>query len=334
VPDPEHIREAAMGAGPEPEDASAAPSSPDGEAAAVAAPPTRTPLPTRTPAPEIRPINLTGGLTQAPITEVKLPRIRLDSPVVPARLISQFGGTTWEVPPFRVGHGIYTPGAGETGNGVLIGHVSSLSHGNVFRDLDRVRPGDVVQVFSEERGFEYAVTEVKRVSRYDLSMLEQTTSASVTLITCTGVWLADVQDYSERLVVRANLVAALPTPTGTATREPTPTPTAAPSATPEPVATAGEPTPEPSAAAEAPTATLSPVPSSTATPVPPSPTATATPTPVPPTATGTATATACPTTTATATPGSGPTATPGPCPTATSPPPPPPSATPTPTPRR
>ena len=47
-------------------------------------------------------------MTQAPITELKVPRIRLDSAVVPARLVTQFGATTWEVPPFRVGHGVHT----------------------------------------------------------------------------------------------------------------------------------------------------------------------------------------------------------------------------------
>ena len=133
------------------------------------------------------------------------------------------------------------------GNGVLIGHVSSLSHGNVFRDLDRVRPGDAMQVFSEERGFDYAVTEVKRVPRHDLSMFEPTTSASVTLITCTGDWLPDVQDYSERLVVRANLVAPCPRRPPRRRRRPPSPPRPQPSATPEPPHRGADRAPQPGA---------------------------------------------------------------------------------------
>ncbi|HXI17453.1 MAG TPA: sortase, partial [Chloroflexota bacterium] len=133
--------------------------------------PSRTPTPTRTPSPAVTPVALASGLTKAPITKLRIARIRLDSKVVPA-FLTRSGATTWDVPAFNVGHGIHTAGAGEPGNGVLIGHVSSISFGNVFRDLGTVRAGDIVQVFSEERGFDYVVTEIKRTPRTDLSMLE------------------------------------------------------------------------------------------------------------------------------------------------------------------
>lgn len=229
-------------------------------AAPPSAPTPTAPLPTRTPSPAITPVALTAGLTRAPITRLLVPRIRLDAGVVPSQLISENGALTWEVPAFRVGHGVYTAGAGEPGNGVLIGHVSSLNLGNVFRDLNRVRMGDVLQVFSEDRGFDYVVTEVREVPRTDLSLLASREGAAVTLVTCVGQWLPDIRDYAERLIVRATLVAAHPTATGTPTA--TASATSAPSATPEETATPA-PTATPLATA---TLTASATPTATATP--------------------------------------------------------------------
>lgn len=144
--------------------------------------------------------------TPLSITKVTIPRIALDAEVVPARLVDNAGGVTWEVPPFRVGHAEHTAGAGERGNAVLLGHVTSQSVGNVFQELDRVEVGDVLEVSSESRTFEYRVVQVHRVARTDVSVVQPTDSAAVTLITCTGVWLPGIRDYAERLVVRGEHV--------------------------------------------------------------------------------------------------------------------------------
>jgi LPXTG-site transpeptidase (sortase) family protein len=141
-----------------------------------------------------------------PITRVVIPRTALDAEAVPARLIDRQGGHTWEVPAFKIGHAEGTAGAGAPGNAVLVGHVASQSLGNVFHDLDRVQVGDDVQVYSAEQRFAYRVVEVRTVERTDLSVVSPTPSASLTLMTCTGVWLPVVADYSHRLVVRAELI--------------------------------------------------------------------------------------------------------------------------------
>ena len=142
-----------------------------------------------------------------PITGIKAPAIGLDSEVIPAPLAEVYGAMTWEVPPFRVGHAEGTAGAGEKGNAVLMGHVISRTLGNVFQHIDDLQPGDRLSLFSDEREFIYKVTDVRAVSRTDVSVVDSTGTPSVTLITCTGVWLTDLQDYSERLVVRAELIA-------------------------------------------------------------------------------------------------------------------------------
>jgi LPXTG-site transpeptidase (sortase) family protein len=151
-------------------------------------------------------VNSAGAVNSA-ITHVRLARIGLDVDVVPARLIEREAGITWEVPAFRVGHAESTAGAGEPGNAVLLGHVTSVRSGNVFQNLDKVEIGDTVEVFAEDRRFDYRISEVARVPRDASDVLEQGPRASVTLITCTGVWLPTIWDYTERLVVRAELAA-------------------------------------------------------------------------------------------------------------------------------
>jgi sortase (surface protein transpeptidase) len=53
--------------------------------------------------------------------------------------------------------------------------------------------------------FTYQVMEVRRVPRTDWSVVEPTATASASLITCVGLWLPHLNDYAERLVVRAEL---------------------------------------------------------------------------------------------------------------------------------
>jgi LPXTG-site transpeptidase (sortase) family protein len=143
-----------------------------------------------------------------PITRVVIPSISLSSDARPAQLIHKDDGLTWDVPAFTIGHAEGTAGAGGPGNGVLIGHVTSRSMGNVFENLHRVQVGDGVQVFSSEREFNYRVVDKRTVGRTDVSIVDPTTTPSLTLITCTGVWLPLVSDYAERLVLRAELAEA------------------------------------------------------------------------------------------------------------------------------
>jgi LPXTG-site transpeptidase (sortase) family protein len=141
-----------------------------------------------------------------PITRVVIPSIGLDAPAVPAGLVKQGGAITWDVPPYKIGHAQETAGAGGAGNAVLVGHVTSRSLGNVFEHLHQVGKGDAIHVFSADQQFEYQVVDTHSVGRTDVSVVQPTATPAVTLITCTGPWLPLVNDYAERLVVRAELV--------------------------------------------------------------------------------------------------------------------------------
>lgn len=139
-----------------------------------------------------------------PITRLLLPRIGLDTQVVAAPYVEADGGT-WLVPPFVGGHADLTAGAGQKGNAVIFGHITSRTLGNVFENLSRARVGDTVEVFGTDRDFVYEVTEIRAVPRTEVSVLDPTKSASLTLVTCTGLWLPLINDYAERLIVRAEL---------------------------------------------------------------------------------------------------------------------------------
>jgi sortase A len=143
--------------------------------------------------------------TGRPITRLSIPSVELDTPVALASLVVHDGASTWEVPKFVAGHAEGTSGAGEQGNSVLIGHVSSVTLGNVFERLNGIRDGDVVFVFGGDQRFKYRVTEIRDVKRSDVSVLESSDGPTLTLITCSGLWLPTIWDYTDRVVVRADL---------------------------------------------------------------------------------------------------------------------------------
>jgi LPXTG-site transpeptidase (sortase) family protein len=178
-----------------------------------------------------------------PITRILIPRIRLDTEVAPAKLVEREGGVTWEIPPFLAGHAEATAGAGGFGNAVLLGHLNSREAGNVFQHLDRVGVGDQIQVFSEAGSFDYRVVNVRTVPRTDVSILHPIRMATLSLITCSGTWLPFLRDYTQRLVVHAELTAPVSAPLtqparGLPVAEPASPATTAPIALSTPVATA------------------------------------------------------------------------------------------------
>jgi sortase A len=125
--------------------------------------------------------------------------IGLDAPVVEAKLRQG----EWEVPKFVAGHleGTALPGTG--GNVVLSGHVQSLTSGNVFANLEKLQTGDEVVLRTNVGEVTYRVTGRGVVRRDDVSVVRPTPREEVTLITCTGTFNPLAQDYTHRLVVRA-----------------------------------------------------------------------------------------------------------------------------------
>jgi LPXTG-site transpeptidase (sortase) family protein len=133
---------------------------------------------------------------------LSIPRVDIQSQVVSVGVKNG----EYEVPKFYVGHYTNTANPGQTGNGVYIGHIESLSSGNVFANLPKVKVGDQVKVYTPERVWDYRVTEVLVVANNDLSVMNPSQDQRLTLITCTGDWDVLSRQYTDRLVVVAQPV--------------------------------------------------------------------------------------------------------------------------------
>lgn len=135
-------------------------------------------LPTPTPAPQ-----------QA--IRIQIPALNIDSPVVQ--------GDGWEQLMKGVAQHLGTANPGEKGNMVLSGH--NDVYGEVFRYLDRLKPGDQVTLFTSTRTFTYVVEGWKLVAPDQVEVMDQTPDETLTLISCYP-YLVDTQ----RIVVKARLM--------------------------------------------------------------------------------------------------------------------------------
>jgi sortase A len=114
----------------------------------------------------------TPGSQQA--IRIQIPAINVDSPIVQ--------GDGWEQLKRGVAQHIGTPNPGEGSNIVLSGH--NDVYGEVFRDLDRLNPGDVVILFTSQRHYTYVITGAQMVTPKAVEVMAPTPDARVTLISC------------------------------------------------------------------------------------------------------------------------------------------------------
>jgi sortase A len=108
-------------------------------------------------------------------------------------------GDGWEQLKRGVGQHIGTANPGDTGNVVLSAHNDIF--GELFRHLDRLKPGDEIILSTGAQDFVYRVTGTRIVEPTEVSVMEPTPRATVTLISCYP-YLID----SERIAVFAELV--------------------------------------------------------------------------------------------------------------------------------
>jgi len=145
------------------------------------------------PSPPATPSAATEGY---PPTRIVIPAIGLDAPVVTTTWeIVDVGGeqqAVWQVPPMRAAgwHEGSAP-LGVPGNTVLNGH--NTTHGEVFRDLHLLQPGDRIVLYSGSLPFVYQVDEVLilpeagqplEVRLANAQYIEPTQDERVTLVTC------------------------------------------------------------------------------------------------------------------------------------------------------
>jgi sortase A len=130
----------------------------------------------------------TPGIQQA--VRIQIPAIGVDAPVVQ--------GDAWEQLKKGIGQHIGTPNPGENGNMVLSAHNDIF--GEIFRELDKLQPGDTVILYTNQRQFTYVITGTQLVEPTAVQVMDPTPNAAVTLISC-HPYLVD----NQRIVVSAVL---------------------------------------------------------------------------------------------------------------------------------
>jgi sortase (surface protein transpeptidase) len=109
--------------------------------------------------------------------------------------------------------GWYNLGArpGEVGNAVMAGHLDSKTGPAIFWRLKELRPGDEIAVLGDdgaERRFAVRMTESYPYDRAPLDRIfSPGDQVGLSLITCGGSFDRRAQNYDQRLVVYATLVA-------------------------------------------------------------------------------------------------------------------------------
>lgn len=130
----------------------------------------------------------TPGPQQA--IRIQIPAIKVDAPVVQ--------GDGWEQLKKGVGQHAGTPDPGQPGNLILSAHNDIF--GEIFRDLDRLKTGDTVILFTAQRSYTYVVVATKIVEPTAVEVMAQTSVPTVTLISCYP-YMVD----NQRIVVVAQL---------------------------------------------------------------------------------------------------------------------------------
>jgi sortase A len=130
----------------------------------------------------------TPGPQQA--IRVQIPAIGVDAPIVQ--------GDGWEQLKKGVGQHLGSANPGIRGNLVLAAHNDIF--GEIFRDLDRLNPGDLVIIYTNQRSFTYIVVDTKIVAPTMVEVMAPTNQATTTLISCYP-YMKD----SKRIVVIARL---------------------------------------------------------------------------------------------------------------------------------
>lgn len=136
----------------------------------------------------------TPGIEQA--VRIQIPALGVDAPVVQ--------GDGWEQLKKGVGQHAGTANPGEAGNLVLSAHNDVF--GEIFRDLDQLKPGDPIVVFTQQRTYTYIVAAVEDGKGYrtveptQVEVMSPTRDPAVTLISCYP-YMVD----NQRIIIRAYL---------------------------------------------------------------------------------------------------------------------------------
>ncbi len=123
-------------------------------------------------------------------TRIQIPAIKVDAPVVQ--------GDGWEQLKKGVGQHIGSVDPGEDGNLILSAHNDVF--GEIFRDLDKLKTGDQITLFTNARQYVYTVTNTQVVEPTRVDLMGASGEPIITLVSCYP-YLVD----NQRIVISAAL---------------------------------------------------------------------------------------------------------------------------------
>lgn len=141
-----------------------------------------------------------------------IPSLKVEAPIMNVGLTAD-GSVA--VPPLQrhneAGWFAGGPTPGQFGPALIVGHADTRTGPSVFHDLDRMRPGQKIEILRQDNTV--AVFEVNSVEHFGKSRLPvqrvygDYSRPSLRLVTCGGTWLGGSQGYSDNIIVFASLVA-------------------------------------------------------------------------------------------------------------------------------
>jgi sortase A len=123
-------------------------------------------------------------------SRIQIPAIGIDAPIVQ--------GDGWEQLKKGVGQHIGSANPGDNGNVVLSAHNDIF--GEIFRDLDRLKPGDEVTIYTNQRSYTYIVSDSNVVEPTQVDIMDSTSQPTLTLISCYPYLVDD-----QRIAITARL---------------------------------------------------------------------------------------------------------------------------------
>jgi len=121
---------------------------------------------------------------------IQIPAIGVDAPVVLGDGPDQLKK--------GVGQNLSSTNPGKVGNVILSAH--NDVYGQIFRDLDKLNPGDKIILHTNQRAYTYVVTGYEVVEPTYVQVMDQTADSTVTLISCYP-FMVD----NQRIVVQGRL---------------------------------------------------------------------------------------------------------------------------------
>jgi sortase A len=128
-------------------------------------------------------------VTETPQAVLRIPKLHLEVPV--------YEGSEERVLNLGLGRIIGTARLGEPGNTGIAGHRDGF-----FRALKDIGPGDTLELMLPHRTDHYLVTNIIITNPDDVSVLEPTSTASLTLVTCYPFYF--VGSAPQRYIVQAS----------------------------------------------------------------------------------------------------------------------------------